>query len=309
VHVEPVIIIGAGPAGLATAIQLKHYGMNPLLLESTAVGGLLRNANWVENYPGFPTGISGQELAKLFEAQARNIGIELISEKVTTLAYVQDHFQVTSNSRDYSCRIVVIATGTKPRAPAGLEIPEVLHDRVFYEVFPLREAKGRRIAIIGAGDAAFDYALNLSRNNDVLILNRGTQVKCLPQLWAQVRTTSRITYHEQTVVLGLRESSTGEISLDCTDRCGTTLSVVDCLICAIGRSPQLDFVTPDLSAMFETLKDCSLLYQIGDVNNINYRQTAIAVGEGTLAAMRIYRKLQEIQDWKSLPQQETALSP
>ena len=65
--VEGVTIIGAGPAGIAAAIQLKRYGITPLLLEKNMLGGLLRNANLVENYPGFPVGISGLHLTSLFE--------------------------------------------------------------------------------------------------------------------------------------------------------------------------------------------------------------------------------------------------
>ena len=69
-----VAIIGAGPAGLAAAIQLQRYGIDALLLEAEAVGGLLRNANLVENYPGFPQGIPGMELARLFAGQLERGG-------------------------------------------------------------------------------------------------------------------------------------------------------------------------------------------------------------------------------------------
>ena len=66
----PVVIIGAGPAGLAAAMQLKRQGIDPLVLERKLVGGLLLNANLVENYPGFVDGISGPDLVSLFKDQA-----------------------------------------------------------------------------------------------------------------------------------------------------------------------------------------------------------------------------------------------
>ena len=68
--IEDILIIGAGPAGLATGIQLQRYGLNPLILERDQPGGLLRNANWVENYPGFPQGISGLDLVNRMLQQA-----------------------------------------------------------------------------------------------------------------------------------------------------------------------------------------------------------------------------------------------
>ena len=83
--VEPVMIIGAGPAGLATAIQLKRYGIHPLLFEGEEVGGLLRNANLVENYPGFPKGVSGSKLVNLFSRQAENLHIDVTHEQVLEL--------------------------------------------------------------------------------------------------------------------------------------------------------------------------------------------------------------------------------
>src|SRR4030042_7192079 len=76
-QIEDIIIIGAGPAGLAAAIQLKRYGIRPLLFERAVVGGLLRNANLVENYPGFPRGITGPGLVKLFARQAHKRGVDL----------------------------------------------------------------------------------------------------------------------------------------------------------------------------------------------------------------------------------------
>ena len=69
---QEVAIIGAGPSGIATAIQLKRYGIEPVILEKEEIGGVLKNANLVENYPGFPDGISGPELVKLFKKQVEN---------------------------------------------------------------------------------------------------------------------------------------------------------------------------------------------------------------------------------------------
>ncbi len=292
-RVESVAIVGAGPAGLAAAIQLRRYGIVPIIFEHASMGGLLNNANLVENYPGFPGGITGPELVRCFVEHAGGIGVDVTFEAVTLLDMNGDHFQVTTPSRVYLSRIVVIATGTRPRMFSDFEIPAHLRNRVFYEVFPLLGAEGKRIAIVGASDAAFDYALNLSKRNRVVILNRSAERKCLPLLWERSKVVPRISYHARTVVSRLSESTSGGIALECGTPGGTVTLDVDYLIGAIGREPQLDFVATHLLEDAGDLEGRGVLHRIGDVKNGNFRQTSIAVGEGVLAAMKIYRQLEE----------------
>ena len=72
-----VVVVGAGPAGISASIQLKRSGIEPLLLEKDETGGLLLNANLVENYPGFPDGVSGEILAEIFSKHLKKVGVEL----------------------------------------------------------------------------------------------------------------------------------------------------------------------------------------------------------------------------------------
>jgi len=291
--VEPVIIIGAGPAGLAVAIQLKRYGVHALVFERAAMGGLLLNANLVENYPGFPGGIPGPTLVDLFIQQARHLGIEVTFEEILALDYDQGMYQARTEIKSYASRVAVIATGTKPATFADLPIPGNLESRIFYEVYPLLKMEGKSIAIIGSGDAAFDYGLNLSRKNQVFILNRGESPKCLPLLWERAQKTSAITYHAKTSVSQLDECPTNQILLNCHTPAGVIQLGVDYLVAAIGREPQVDCLSISLRQQTSNLAEQGVLYLIGDVANGMFRQTAIAVGDGVKAAMRIYRKLKE----------------
>ena len=86
-----IVIIGGGPSGIACAIQLIRYGYNPVIIEKNEPGGLLRNANLVENYPGFPNGISGIDLSHIFVEQLNRFGVELISDEVISLDYAENH--------------------------------------------------------------------------------------------------------------------------------------------------------------------------------------------------------------------------
>ena len=297
---HPVAIIGAGPAGLATALQLQRYGVHALLLEGGLVGGLLHNANWVENYPGFPGGISGPELVRRFITQAEGIGVRVTHEAVLSLDYSPDPspshlsgglFSIQTAKQLFQARRVVIASGTRPVPLSSVSIPPELMDRFSYEVYPLLKAKGWHIAILGAGDAAFDYALNLARSNTVTILNRGERVTCLPLLWERAAAEAGIEYRPNTSLRRVFATPEGRFGLECATPKDLEQIFADALLAAIGREARLDFIAHHMRQHLAVLEEQGLLYYAGDVKNGLYRQTAIAVGDGIIAAMKIYQSL------------------
>jgi len=275
-------IIGAGPAGIAAAIQLKRYGFEPLLLEKDTVGGLLRNANLVENYPGFPGGISGPELVELFARHLDDTGVKVDYECVrNAAALAEGGYELETNARVIRSRVVVAASGTKPKTMTQPGVPETLRARVFNEVHQLAGVEGKQIAIIGGGDAAFDYALNLARNNSVTIINRSGSAKCLPLLWSRCERCENVRYLAEVSVAEIRERY-GGLRLLCHDAKDIIIDV-DYLLTAIGREPQLDFLSG------EARQGRGGIYIIGDASNGSFRQVSIAAGDGVRAAMEIYR--------------------
>jgi len=297
VHNQPqpelaeVVIIGAGPAGLAAAMQLRRYGLQPLVLESSRVGGLLWNANLVENYPGFPSGLRGPALVRLFQRQADRLGVQITADLVTRVLWEDGLFRLQASQGAYSARHLVLAMGTRPLPFTNLQIPPALHDRVLYEVQSILDLSGKTIAIVGAGDAAFDYALNLGRKNQVAILNRGGRTKCLALLEERVALSPDIRYYSNTSLVGFSGASAGELQLDCLSPAGSFSISADYLVGALGREPRLDCLPGVFRQKSSLLVQRKLLYFVGDIKNGMFRQTAIAVGDGLQAAMEIYHRL------------------
>ena len=290
--IKDVVIIGAGPAGIATAIQLKRYNVEPLILEQNEIGGLLRNANLVENYPGFPEGISGLALVELFKKQLDNTGIKVSFERVLELEHNGRAFSTRTDRRVIASDVVVIAAGTKPKEILHHPISDDINNRVFYEIYPIIKVENKKIGIIGAGDAAFDYALNLSKRNDVIIFNRSNRVSCIPLLWERGMKSDNISYSPNITVRDIFKAD-NKLLLNCVKNHNREeLSVcVDFLIIAIGREPRLDFIGEEIRKHSADLIKSDRLYMVGDVNNEIYRQTAICAGDGVKAAMKINKIL------------------
>ncbi|MCP5108408.1 MAG: NAD(P)/FAD-dependent oxidoreductase, partial [bacterium] len=118
-----VAIIGAGPAGIAAAVQLKRYGIKCLLFEKDRPGGLLKNAHRVENYPGFPRGITGPQLAELLREHLEVFRITPVIEAVEGLEYweTENCYLITTGESVYQAKIVVSACGTAPVIPEEAE--------------------------------------------------------------------------------------------------------------------------------------------------------------------------------------------
>ena len=290
-----VVIVGAGPAGISTAIQLRRYNIEPLLFEKYAVGSLLRNANLVENYPGFPEGISGSELVNIFSKHLERAGVKVCFEEVSELDYSDEKYTVKTNKQTVASRIAVIATGTKPKKIKNLSIPADAEPYVLCEIYPIISEVGKSIAIIGASDAAFDYALNLARQNKVLILNRGSKTRCLPLLLERAKKNENILYEEDAIVTSIEKYNNG-LMLHCSNKNGNAKINCTYLVIATGRKPNIGFISSKLKSNIGKLQKLKLLHIIGDIKNDIYRQISIAVGEGTRAAMEIHEKLKLINE-------------
>lgn len=277
-----VAIIGAGPAGTMAAVQLVRLGKTVALLEPAEVGGLLHEASLVENFPGFPDGIEGAALAAQLSRHLDRFGIEPIRERVEQLRWEGSTFAVRTDVSVIAADRVIVASGTAPKA-IPIPVPSSAKGRVHAEVRPLRGLRDARVAVVGGGDAAFDYALQLATANNVRLLLR-SKPSCLGLLLERALQRPRIRIVEGAELVGI-EAVNECLALRCRVGGGDVAEEVDQILFAVGRVPN-DAFLKDRDGL-DALVSQGRFFFAGDVHNESRRQAAIAVGDGIMAAMRI----------------------
>jgi thioredoxin reductase len=279
------VIVGAGPAGIAAAVYLKRAGIDPLVFERDEVGGLLRNAHVVENYPGFPEGIRGQELVELLKQQLVRWRIDVRMEEVHRISREGDLFVISSESGEVFARAIVVATGTSPKRMDINGLGDVELSKVFYEVRDVPSTSTGNCIVIGGGDAAFDYALNLAERGFYVDIAFRGEPRCLALLLERVSRSDKITTHAGMEPKSVREEDRQLIVA--MDQAGADKELVaDFGLIACGREANTSVLPPELA---ENWTKTSGLYLVGDVRRGDFRQVGIAVGDGILAAMSIVK--------------------
>ena len=298
-----VIIIGGGPGGLTAGLYTSRAGLKTLLLERGMVGGQIVNAQRVENYPGFPEGISGFELGSLMHQQATKYGLETVTAEVTGLKAGRAYGVLTSDA-DFEAGAVIIAAGSEyvKLGVAGEE--KLLGHGVSYcatcDGFLFRD---RDVAVVGGGDTAITDALELSHHaGNVYVIHRRDQLRAGQILQRQAFAQPKLQFVWDSVVEGimgdgvvtgvrLRNVKTGKIS---------TLRVEGVFV-AVGLKPNSEYFDNilDLDEVGYIMTDDLMatsapgVFAIGDIRRNSVRQVASAVGDGATAAMSAFKYLQQ----------------
>lgn len=283
-----VLIIGGGPAGLAAGIYLSRAGWRCLLFEKDALGGQARHIERIENYPGFPQGVSGSRLMGLFVSQARRWKLPVIKREAAKIAPGAGRFRVEAGGDVRSGRAVILCPGALFK---NLGVPgegPLRGKGVFHCAFEnARKFAGADVAVAGGGDAALHQAILLSRYAEkVYLIHRGTRFKAIGRLQENLRRRPNIKVILNSRVRGLSEGAAGgrlrEIEIEGVKSGARRRLRAAGLFVLIGKQADARLAPKSRRAG---------LFTAGDGRPGNFRQVSIAAGDGIRAAMECERHL------------------
>jgi thioredoxin reductase (NADPH) len=297
-----LIIIGGGPAGLTAAIYAGRAAITPLVLSGAAPGGQIITTNLVENYPGFPEGINGFDLAFAFQQQAQHFGAEVVQEAVSRVDFSVRPFVVEAHEQAYEARAVILATGAFPRR---LGIPGE-HEFFGKGVSTCATCDGflfkdKATVVVGGGDSALDEGLFLTRfARQVTVVHRRDELRASKQLQERAFANPKMRFVWDSVaeeILGDKTVSGVRVRNVKTDE--TQVIPADGVFLYVGLIPATKLFR-DQIALDEAgyvIVDRHLqtsvpgVFAAGDVHNPEFRQCVIAAGSGATAAMAAERYL------------------
>ena len=280
--IQKILIIGAGPAGIAAALELHRRDIPFVIAEQSAIGGLARNANLIRNYPGFPDGIAGQALADILEAHIKSFGIGIVRGAVSFLAHEGNAFNAMVAGDEEMFAAVIVATGTMPVEAMFHGVGALLRTKkLLYEIGSLPNDM-KNAVIFGGGDVAHDYALSLAaRGIEITILSRSAP-SAIPFLQQRAKEIG-ITVISGEDIDGVSINENGKVVID-TDN--DRFIETDAMIVAIGRQANRTILSN--FRKLEIFPDGSTsvrgIFLAGDVLHPEIRQVGTAVGDGIRAA-------------------------
>ncbi len=300
--VYDLVIIGAGPAGLAAGIYAARAKMNALIIERSASGGKALSADKVENYPGFPEPIPGAELVERMEAQIKRLGVRLKSTDVAEISLDGGKFTLRTAQEVIEARTVVLATGSGP-SPLGAPGEERLRGRgvSYCAICDAFFFRGEKVAVVGGGDAAVHEALYLSRFVDkAYLLHDRDSLRATKVLQDQLSAEPKIEIMLNTgVVEILGEDQVAGVKIEDLRTGERRVLAVGGVFIYVGVKPASYLVRDlaDLDPRGYVVTDEKMatrtpgLFAAGDVRDKPLRQIVTAVADGAIAAVSADRYL------------------
>jgi len=301
-----VIIAGAGPAGMTAGIYVARAGLDALIFEQGVPGGQTILTDYVENYPGFPEGLKGRELADRFVKQLSNLGMDIIRERVTKIVPREEGkgYLVTAGDKEYKSKAIILAMGTQARklgvrgegkfTGRGLSYCAVCDGPLF---------RNKKVAVVGGGDTAVEEALFLTKfAREVHIIHRRDELRAINILANRAKAHKSITIRWNTVVdeikgdkvieaLALKNTLTGEVVDEEFDGVFVFIGTyprTSCVAFDMAKNEQGYIITDELLATSRPG-----VFAAGDIREKFLRQVSTAVGDGAVAAMSVEKYLME----------------
>ena len=293
-----VVIIGGGAAGLTAAIYCGRARLNTLLIEKTLVGGLATYTNEIENYPGFPEGATGLGLMDLFHKQAKKFGVKFKLTDVKAVSLEGETKVVETFRTNYECKVVIVATGGKPRLTGALGEDKYLYDKgiSFCATCDAAANTDKTVIVIGSGDAAIEEGMFLTKFAKkviVSVMHDEGIMDCNEIAKADALANPKMEFIWNTTVhefrgddehlrsVALKNSKTGEIIDVPVDTCFMFIGYVPNT--EIFRDV-LNMTRPGYIITNEKMEtNVPGVFSAGDVRDKFLKQVSTAVGDGAIA--------------------------
>ncbi len=299
-----IIIIGGGPAGLTAGLYASRARLRTLMLENGLFGGQMTTTELIENYPGFPQGISGDELSRLMEEQAKRFGLETAGEEVIEVSLEGDLKSVKAVGRNYLCRALIICTGTEYRklgVPGEEEFKGkgvsycATCDGAFFQ--------DSKIIVVGGGDSALTEALFLTKFvKELTIVHRRDALRATKIYQERAEANPKIKFLWNSVVQAIKGDSVVRSVSVRNVKTGETKEIeADGAFLFVGLVPRTQFlkglIQLDENGYIVTNENCGTsmkgIFAAGDCRRKILRQVSTSVGDGATAAFAAEKYLEE----------------
>lgn len=301
-----LIIIGGGPAGLTAGIYASRYGLDALLIEKALPGGAVSTNDRIENYPGFPEGISGALLAKHLEDQAKKMGQEIYFGTVTEIKDNGPQKNVLVDGKTFTCSSLIIATGTEPQK-LGTKGEDAFRGRgvSYCAICDGPFYKDKKVAVIGGGNAAVEEAIFLTKFAKlVTIIHRRDELRADKTLELEARGNPKIYFLWDSKIEEIKGADkVAEIVVSNIKT--NKKSTIECngIFIYIGTSPNTSFLKGQLKldqrgfiiTDEEMRTSHEGIFAAGDVRSKQLRQVITAASDGAIAAESTRNYLKELK--------------
>ena len=290
-----LVIIGSGPAGLTAGMYAARARMDVLVLEKSVPGGQIIVTDWVENYPGFPEGISGYDLAEKMKVQAEDFGLKIETAEVRSLNLSADKKEIILKDRSITAKAVIIASGASPRKLGIGEDKYMGKGISFCATCDAPFFRDKIVVAVGGGDTAVQEAIFLTKfAKKVYLVHRRDELRATKILQERAFANEKIEFVWDTIATGVEGffGIEGVKVKNVKTNEEKTLKADGCFIW-VGIEPNAGFINDQVKTdeygfiIADAHMQTSVpgVFAVGDVRNTPLRQIATAVGDAAIAAV------------------------